>query len=127
MPVTSLAEDKTALVRIKKDFGQKQTFRGPPGRLNFAGNYWPPEDKSRSARYEATHAVTEARAAILKAYMVATRGARGADEAAMEFMKTWFGPFSAKNEWWVGARCILGALEAFLMKEVNLYYRGDDS
>jgi hypothetical protein len=131
MPATTLAQDSAALTRMRNQFGTKSPT-GARGTLNFAGNYWPtPRSKHTLIYHDVEFAIREARSMIVKGYLVASSALQG-NTKAVEQMTKWFGPApthqtAANQRWWDGARIIIGAVEDFILKNVNVYYRGNDN
>lgn len=131
MAGTTLDEDIAGFTRITRDFAKKPS--GGAGNLIFAGNLWPPRARNSLKYRDVEYAFGEARSIIVKGYLAASAGIRG-EAAASEKMKRWFGERSSQQgpaphqpDWWLGARTIIGAIEDFILKNISVYYRGDQS
>jgi hypothetical protein len=128
---TTLQEDLAHFDKIEGQYGTKRPSAAT-GRLVFAGSYWPPRQKNALMYNDVEHAIREARGMAVKGYLTATAAVAG-DARAASIMEQWFGPRPVKpmnrdeQDWWEGARSIIGAIETFIVKDVNVYYRGDAS
>lgn len=126
---TTLQQDTTFFNETKQKFGNKKPNK-TRGTLKFAGNYWPAK---QLVRHDVQFAIEEARKVVVAAYIKAAL-ALGNNQEAKALMKRWFGdrfpspvPNPPPPDWWSGAKAILGGIEDFILKDINIYYRGDDS
>jgi len=128
--LTTLAQDITFYGTTIANFGHKKSSP-VHGNIVYAGSYWPDRHKNTLIYNDVDKAIREARSIIVKAYLTASSAVRG-DAAAGVFMKRWFGERNTgtgpnDRDWWKGALAIMGAIEDFIVRDVNVYYRGDDS
>jgi hypothetical protein len=122
---STLVEDTNELARITGAFDKSPSK--VRGGIVFAGAHWPPRAKNSLKYFDVETAIREARAMIAQGYMAACAALRGEATAAAK-MARWFGARpGAAPDWWVGAKCILGAVEDFVLRPVHVYYRGDNS
>jgi hypothetical protein len=101
------------------------------GGINFAGNYWPPEQGHTLMYTDVRYAIGEARKLITVGYQRATAAIHG-DPNAVELMTRWFGPRIDnpgidQKDWWLGAQALIGAMDDFMSDDIEVYYRGDRS
>lgn len=134
---TSASEDKKKHKKVMKF--DVATRDADTGTLVYAGNLWPAgvanptgpgaTPKGRQMRREIDAAFADARAMVTAGYIKATAAIKG-DEAAGLLMTKWFGRRNTAPghlDWWLGSHKILGNLQTQLAKNLNVYYRGDDS
>jgi hypothetical protein len=135
---TTVNEDNAQFAEVLRDF-DVSADAAASGRLIFAGNHWPAgvinpgapntTPASKQMRREIEYAFGEARAMLTAAFVKAGAGSKNDEEAGL-LMKKWFGSRNTspgQNDWWKGAYRIIGRLQAQLSRDLNLYYRGDDS
>ncbi len=128
--LTTLTENIAFYGTTMAQFGRKQPG-ATQGRIVFTGSYWPERSKNTRSYHDAELAINEARSIVTKAYLKASSAIR-LDPSARVFMTRWFGvrnTGTGANDWdcWKGALAIIGAIEDFVVRDVNVYYRGDDS
>jgi hypothetical protein len=131
---TTLVDDRNAYDRVNTAYGGRSPNRAH-GVIRFAGNYWPPRLDAHNRQInsmmfrDVEFAIGEARAMIVKAYMTTVAAMKG-DTAAEQKMERWFGPKQGNiipvnsRRWWKGAQMIISLVEDFVVKNVDVYYRG---
>ncbi len=99
----------------------------PPGRVRFAGAYWPVVPLMRQNIFVA---YIEARAMIASGLQVADQALQG-NAVAAQMMTTWFGArpdaVPAGEDWWQGVRLILAKLHRYRGRDLFVYYNGEDT
>jgi hypothetical protein len=128
--LTTLTENIAFYGTTLAQFGRKKPGV-TQGRIVFAGSYWPERSKNTRSYHDVELAINEARSIVTKAYLKASSAIR-LDPSAGVFMTRWFGARNTgtganDRDWWKGALAIIGAIEDFIVRDVNVYYRGDDS
>jgi hypothetical protein len=128
--MTTLIEDIAEYDRIILAFGKKTPIKSSAN-LNFAGNYWPPKVEVGTGRrlnyrlYNDVETAFKEVRRVTEAYLVASAAIRGGNDEAVRKMTRWFGDNNGSKTWWEGAIAILSALESIIVKDINVYYRGD--
>jgi|GEM_PF-4270086 len=119
----------TKYTEIEKEFGKKSPLKhDQPGAVVFAGNYWPKKEGEldKKIEHDVKYAFVEARR-ICNAYIACKAAIRGNNKEHVNRMEKWFGQRTdgQPKDWWTGVSYILGAIETHIMKDINIYYRGD--
>ncbi|WP_424683011.1 M35 family metallo-endopeptidase [Frateuria sp. YIM B11624] len=135
---TSVIQDNAKFANVMANFKVHSTAAAN-GALVFAGTHWPlgvadvnavgATSVGRQMRREIDYAFAEARAMLAAGFVKAAAACQG-EEAAGLLMKKWFGRRQSgpgQNDWWQGAYRIIGQLQALLSKDINVFYRGDDT
>lgn len=126
----TLQEAESKYDNIKRDFGEKSPILEQKGVLNFSGKYWPMKKGEIESlkKHDVKYGFEEAKKITL-AYIACLAAIRGNNEEHEKRMIKWFGKRTKEQsrDWWSGVRYILGAIETHILKDINVYYRGDRS
>lgn len=103
------------------------------GRIRFAGNLWPVSTVNDRDVPQAFQQAIELSSVGYQLAANARRAAkspaaRQADPRAIEIMERWFGAQTgAPRDWWAGVERTLLLINGFLVKNVDVYYRGAEA
>lgn len=115
---------------VERDFRNKKPLSADAnGGLVFAGSYWPKKNNEIDSmvKHDVTFAFEEARK-ISMVYTACKAAILGNNDGHVKRMEKWFGKRTSQpKDWWLGVSYIIGAIETHIMKNINIYYRGDDS
>jgi hypothetical protein len=122
---TSLTADQNAFDQVRAAHSTAKPVGKKEGRINFAGSHWPAASAPGAAttRNDVETALREARVLSTRGVQVSSAALRD-DPTAVALMTTWFGPRAGgSRDWWSGVHDVLARINAFLLNDINVYYR----